>query len=101
MRRHFSPSMAVATCSVSLGVAPARSACADAGTAANRAQIETKTRSVNLSVPGSLRDDRRSFTDDALDLMVPSEPDRRAHLFEVRSYTRWMLNGKVAKFDVD
>jgi hypothetical protein len=33
--------------------------------------------------------------------MVPSEPDRRAHLFEVRSYTRWMLNGKVAKFDVD
>jgi len=25
--------------------------------------IETKARNVNLSVPGSLRDDRRSFTD--------------------------------------
>ena len=26
----------------------------------------------------------------------PSEPGRRAHLFEVRSYTRCALNGKVA-----
>jgi hypothetical protein len=63
--------------------------------------IETKARSVNLSVPGSLRDDVRSFTDFALDLDDPSELDRRVHLFEVRSYTWCMLNGKVAKFDVD
>jgi hypothetical protein len=62
---------------------------------------ETKAHSANLSVPGSLRDDRRSFTDVALDPDDPSELDRRAHLFEVRSYTRWMLNGKVAKFDID
>jgi hypothetical protein len=63
--------------------------------------IETKAHSAHLSVPGSLRDDRRSFTDVALDPDDPSELDRLAHLFEVRSYTRWMLNGKVAKFDID
>ena len=52
MRRHFSPRMAVATCSVSLLVAPARSACANAGTAANRQPSETRARSINLSVSG-------------------------------------------------
>jgi len=32
--------------------------------------IETKARNVNLSVPGSLRDDVRSSTDFALDLTI-------------------------------
>ena len=74
MRRHFSPRMAVATYSVSLLVAPARSACANAGTAANRQPIETRARSINLSVSGSLRNDGRSFTDDALDLTILRSP---------------------------
>jgi len=62
---------------------------------------EIRARSANLSVPGSLRDNRRSFTDVALDLTILRNPDRHAHLFEVRSYTWSKLNGKVAKSDVD
>jgi hypothetical protein len=82
-------------------VAPARSVCANAGTAVNRQPIETRARSINLSVSGSLRNDGRSFTDDALDLTILRNPDRHVHLFEVRSYTGRELNGKVAKSDVD
>jgi hypothetical protein len=64
--------------------------------------IEIKAHRANLSVPGSLRDDRRPFTDVALDLTIlRNSTGVRAHLFEVRSYTGWVLNGKVAKFDVD
>lgn len=63
--------------------------------------LETEVHSVNLSVPGSRLDDGRSFTDDALDLANLRSPTDMLTLFEVRSYTWWMLNGKVAKSDID
>src|SRR4029453_8466959 len=89
MRRHFSPRMAVATCNVSLFVAPARFVCANAGAAANRQPPKSKVHRVTPSVPCLFRGDGRSLTDGTLDLVGLS---RRQALH--RNYTRCRLNGK-------